>query len=769
MRTHSGRWSALTVAALLVGCGQPVREDRSISFDASGRRVAFQHGREGVFVADGDGGGVRKIFQPGADDIAVGAPLWEPDGRRVLFATARADDRPQQRPPAPRRGEDDPAGNVHVKRPVVYTCWLHDDAGGAAAAPRRLFEARCDHVGYVAATLALAWHPQGRSVLYVDRVGEERHSLFEYDLEAGRPHRALPHDAEALVFAWSPDGSRLACVLGGESPRPETDGIWVGRPGPDGWRRVPHFDRPPPAELPSTLEQLRAALPAWTRDGGRLAFVSYSPGKGNDEPGRHALHTASAAAQDVETLAEGPEPFRDLHWSPDGGCLGCVRGRGDGALYLLRPGETAKPALPGPVRRFVGWDAGGGRLAYVAPDALPNTGAGSAWALLLTPDPQSRDALCVADGAEAQEGQTVFAGMRVTFARWSPTEEKLSLWATYTPTHRSLPSALLGAGLRPGDPAAVFDLKTRRLSWMPVSPEEKVQVGHSFLLRRDLDAAWRWYEEAEREEGRPEPRPVRDAAEARERLNSLRHPGCFHYYCLEKLGRKDEARARLDQFLAAYPPRFAPLPKGQEAGDAERSLRERLSEGGLSFHLLQDFYLAEMFLSLDAAEDGAAFFRSRLEEGRTDAARLSAALALSQLLLIQKRYEDYAELATKTAAPLLLDAVQAGGDDELLASMETIGMLALAPLTAPDFLTELPEGRVESLLLRWSRLREQARTERARCGVDLVLCALYGRLGRDRERLAAEGRLERAAKTLADAPGLQAVRAWHERRRQAGR
>ena len=65
----------LVVASLLGGCGQPVREDRTIQFSASGGQVGFQHATEGVFVADPNGGPPRKIFQPDAGVVAVSTPL----------------------------------------------------------------------------------------------------------------------------------------------------------------------------------------------------------------------------------------------------------------------------------------------------------------------------------------------------------------------------------------------------------------------------------------------------------------------------------------------------------------------------------------------------------------------------------------------------------------------------------------------------------------------------------------------------------------------
>jgi hypothetical protein len=68
-----------------IGCGQSVREDRTITWSPEGQAVGFQHGQEGVFVADEEGGKLRKIFQPGTDVCAVSTPLWCPVGRRVIF------------------------------------------------------------------------------------------------------------------------------------------------------------------------------------------------------------------------------------------------------------------------------------------------------------------------------------------------------------------------------------------------------------------------------------------------------------------------------------------------------------------------------------------------------------------------------------------------------------------------------------------------------------------------------------------------------------
>ena len=159
----------LGLVLALFGC-EAVQEDRTIEFSAEADSVGFQHGEQGVFVADKAGGGLKKVFQPGADVLATSTPLWSPQGRRLIFTTARSADgdataltrtQAQVRGLLPGGSDPNPAGEVFFELPVVYTCWLRDEAEDEP--PVKLFDAKCDHVGYVAANLAVRWHPEGRS------------------------------------------------------------------------------------------------------------------------------------------------------------------------------------------------------------------------------------------------------------------------------------------------------------------------------------------------------------------------------------------------------------------------------------------------------------------------------------------------------------------------------------------------------------------------------------------------------------------------------
>lgn len=747
----------LALALLLFGCGG-VREDRTITFSASGDQVGFQHGRQGVFVADKEGGGLTKIFTPDKDVIAVGTPLWAPNDKRLIFTTARAvtaDGQPTAPPPP------DPAGRVFAKQAVVHTCWLRDaPKGDAAPEPRELFTAAVDHVGYVAVGLGVRWHPKGDRVLYIKQVGEG-HAVFEFDLATRASRRVFPgaDTAKGVAFDTTLDGSRLVCLLADTADRKD-DGLWIGADGADWWH-VPASGRVVAAGNDQTTPgRLKAALPAWSKDGSHFAFTSSLAGNGTDDPGRHFLWLGWPDGRRLEQLREEKVPIHDLAWHPDGQRLGFVAGDEDGALRVtdLKGGLTT--VRPNGVRSFAGWDATGGQLAYTAAGGAPLADGGQ-FSLLLIPDPRARDTLCVASGDGQGAGRPLISGLRATFARWSPRDDKLSLWFTFSPPYCSPFSTGSGRGLQPGDPAALIETKTSKITWMTVGAHEEAQVGHYHLLKGDYAEAWRWYARAEHdraaEKAEPGERPAFDDF------------SLFAWYCLDKLGRHDEAAARLAEFRK----RAADLlpPGDPKAADPElRDLRPLLP-------LARDLYAAEAFLSLDAAADGEAFFRRALDDARADEDRLSAAVVLSQLVLLQGRSDEYAVLVTKTVAPLLLKSWQAQGAGReairLWAAQRlpvALGSLSLAPLCRSDVVGKVSEGKARELAADWEKLRAKAPDDLSRLAADVILERLYRRLGRDKEAAdarqrvkanpAAGGRLLTDAEMTATYDGLRGLLEW---------
>lgn len=721
----------------LAGCGQPVREDRALSFTPGGDSGAFQHGNRGVFIVEGEGQEPRKVFQPATDVIAVSSPIWAPSDRRLLFTTARREGKAA----GPKANHDpDPAGQLHFEGPVVYTCWLRAaPRDGKAAEPVALFEAPCGHPGYVAANLAVRWSADGKQVLHVRRGDDLRHHLLAFDLESKALTSACPHSGEALVFDWSPEHRYLACVT---ANRAGPAAIYLQAAAGDWWQ-VPGTEGHVTSGTGSPLAFVREMLPVWAPAGDRcLVRLPLTPG---DRPGGApaTVLLVDAAQRSSEVLVEDKTVLTDLHWRPDGNAVGAVQGDARTLVTIDPKTKKSQPLGTQGVVAFAGWDDAGKRLAHVLPQ--PIAGARDTWAFLYVPDRAARQAVYVQTIDATGPGKRLLGGMQTTFLRWSPCGTKLSLWATFRPPWRSWLSLLLELGatpddplaglrLRPGDPAVLLDPATGKLAWQPTSPDEKDQVGHYHLLHRNYAEAWRWYTEADRERPAGPVQPTRDVR-------------FFHHVCLSRLGRTEPAdRARRDfedNFLASIKVQRDARPANQPAA-APGTLVPAPTDAMLR-HLL-DLYEAEVFLALDAAADAEVFFREALRGAGAEADRLSKSVVLSQFLLLAGKHREYADLAADTILPLLLrtwgparsatiphdwaNAVLAYGDG-----------LALLPLADADFVSGLEVRQVRSLLARLEKLQVLADDDPKRLVVDLLLAAAYRRLEDGPAAKQAEGRI----------------------------
>ncbi len=453
-------------------------------------------------------------------------------------------------------------------------------------------------------------------------------------------------------------------------------------------------------------------------------------------------------------MTSARKPIRDLHWRPDGARLGFLRGDETGTFHLADPADKSEHAIgAGDLCNFLGWDAAGEQLAFVARQPLPQDPA-KTWAFLLLPDVRSRNLVLVAPDADPAQTRTIFSGMQVTFPQWSPKESKLSLWATFRPPYRSWLSYMLdlsadgqdplrGLTLRPGDPALVLDPATGERHWKAIDAHEKTQVGHYHLLRREYAEAWRWYEQAA-----PAAPDAEDHSPQQfvQRFVRGRDALFFHAYCLSKLGHEKDAATIRRHFAETFLPELPPAPKAPAPGQPPAFGAADLQPTKRQLLHWRDLYIAEVFLSLDAVEDGERFFRDALKVAVSDEDRLSQSLLLTQFLLLRDKREEYAELATETVLPLLLRTWKPRPANSPALQQVNLVLaysdgLSLLPLFAPEFLAGLPDKQVGDLVPRWQKLRPSADDDVKRLGIDLFLEAAAHRLGRNDEQEAAARRI----------------------------
>ncbi len=756
---------AAGLAVVLCACNG-THEDRQIEFSPDGKSVGFQHGRDGIYVRDAERGRVELVYQPPGEVIAASTPLWSPDGDRLVFATATPEDPKlaQQAKEAAKNSQDEwaanPEGRYVGEAPAVYECWLSERGKDRALGPpRKLFEAKVNHVGLIAANLAVRWHPAGNGLLYLDRAQGKTHQVREFNFKVSSTRRAVPFLAECLLFDWSPDGKRLALVV--HAKQPENNGIWIGSLEKNDWWRVPSSKVAFEGEAQNLLNSARKLRPVWSRDGRRFAFVAPILPDGQVNDSIDVLYVGEPGAKLVRELYRTQGTLHELHWSPEGDRLGyLIRSktldqlRGtlfhDGLSDLLmtqRLGETEPvPVSLRPVRHFAGWNRTGTRLAYTLPTPT-GPHAELQWAFLLPPRAGARDRVVVADSARPDSEREVFSGMRASFLNWSPQSDRLSLWATFAPSHALLPFGLAGgAGLRPGDPAILLDANTGQVDWMPINAGEKVQIGHYYLLRKNYAEARRWYDEAAADFAAQQPDENR--SQAADFWNPRRFE-FFHFYCLEQLGEHQAASKKLREFFTLT--NYQPPPAKQANGGPP--IGPEISADAHA--LLRQLYVAQVFLSLDAPEAGLVFFEQRpadyaelLPPESLEPERFAALLARAQLLLNAERFDAFAKLATDEMLPRLLKQDLPSLDDRSIEQISTAspGIAAagfcLLPLMAGEFVNSLSEDTLNEILPAWTAFRDQTQSQVVRLWIDRFVFLASERTGQQAQAGAARNRYE---------------------------
>lgn len=735
---------SIAITIYILGCYGAVREDRTVEFSRDGQRVAFQNRDDGVFVASADGQGLTKIFQPDQNVLATSRPMSSPVDGRLIFTTAEP---LENEPPQPPRDSGPlPAEGIIVwQRPVRYTCWIKDEThGDQQGEVKKLFEARCGHPGYVSGGLAVRWSPDGQHILYIAELADDstQHSIFEFDIATGESRRVFPVAGHAVICDWTPAGSYLVCSVGNwpgsEAPQPPNEtqcGIWIGRPSDEkSWWRVPESERFADGQLPSLIEMLRASRPVWTKDDSQFAFVSQTVSINPSETPLRRLNRVEMNGRKISTVTEGHGALSDVYWSPDGRTLGYVERDEIGRAMLIISGQDGtKTTVPTSesVRRFAGFDPSGQHLAYVVSSEPAAPIGANHWALLL-PLSRERDSVRIAMASGSEAGQEIFSGMQVTFPLWSPTEERLSLWLTFVARYRSVLSIYGPAGLWPGDPAATIDLKTGAISWMAVSPQEELQVGHYSLLKGNAEEAWRWYVKARQK--LPQPKPPGTWQELIQTLGAPERSQLFESICLMRLGRDAEAAEKWKEFESNFYPvpgnpaeTPAPaVPVNPAAGLSESQIDPVMKA------LVRDLFIAEVFLSVDGLNEAIKEFQKPRALSDSEITQFTRTIVLAQLMLIAGDDAGYLNQCGEVVAPLALKLWQTElpgqPASEINPTLQLATGLCLVPLFRAEFLERFPLELLKKQLLVWKDLAMKHQSGRPALAIDLVLRAFAIRL-----------------------------------------
>ncbi|MEO6799697.1 MAG: S9 family peptidase [Rhodanobacter sp.] len=257
------------IEQLLAQLGK-ARSIQAVAISPDGKQVAWvieRDGKPAIEVAAADGSGAHAVTaadKPGS--CAESGIAWAPDSRHLAFISNCKVD-------------------LTSTQAMQNDIYLADTT--ARAKPARLAQLG----GYVR---ALQWTADGKTLGFLYVAGATRHAsalaaakrpsgeigvsgvevqrVASVDLASGKLHELTPAGLYAYEFDWSPDGSSIVYTA---AKPPGDNNWWIARlyvqAAQTGVSAKMLVD--PAATATGSLHSLQIALPRWSPDGSRIAFI----------------------------------------------------------------------------------------------------------------------------------------------------------------------------------------------------------------------------------------------------------------------------------------------------------------------------------------------------------------------------------------------------------------------------------------------------------------------------------------------------------------